>query len=118
MSPPSRNQTTTVPRRRPARPHSSSTSRSPRRQWAAAKPIIVTAPNSRTKTMIAVQFMFVSLFRHVDTKCRLRLVVLVMHPNDQSGGENYPEELIPIKKRDTPQGRFDEIIERHPEQGD
>jgi hypothetical protein len=48
----------------------------------------------------------------------LKLVVLVMHPNDQGRGKNHPEELIPIKKWDTPQSRLYETIERHPEEGD
>ncbi len=54
-SPPSRNQVTSVPKRRPPSPHSCSWSRLPARQREATKPSTVTSPKSRMKTISAGQ---------------------------------------------------------------
>src|SRR6266568_5729085 len=54
-SPPSRNQVTTVPKRRPANPHSFNWLRSPRRQREAKKPRTVTRRKKKMKTTKATQ---------------------------------------------------------------
>src|SRR3954471_22543289 len=89
----------TVPSRRPARPHSCNSVRSPRRQWAATKPKTVTSPNSSTKTMIAVQFMAVPrigclLLRRVCVLCA------GVDEKDNQRCENDPNELVPIEEWD------------------
>src|SRR5579871_185375 len=105
MSPPSRNQVISVPKRRPPRPHSCSNSRSPRRQWAAAKPSQVMKPNSRMKTVSAVQF-------------RSMAPLLFGRPIDHGRygrADEYERELEPVKERHAREGRFDRIVEGNPQ---
>src|ERR1700719_5194008 len=66
----------------------------------------VTSPNSTTKTMRAVQFIVAASLRPV------------MQPDDQDGGDDEPEELVPVEERDTPQGRLNRVVGRHPQEGD
>src|SRR5262249_50569074 len=96
----------TVPKRRPARPHSCSRSRSARRQCAARKPTTVTRANNSTKTTMATQFIAVSSLGPVIKK------------DDQGRGNEEPEELIPIEERKPAEGRFDRVVEGHPQEGD
>src|SRR5215467_9680129 len=104
----------TVPSRRPAKPHSCNSVRSPRRQWAATKPRTVTRPNSSTKTMIAVQFMAVP---RIGGLLRRRVCVSragIDEENDQRC-ENDPDELVPIEERDAEDGGVKPVVERHPQ---
>src|SRR5262249_20225187 len=103
-----------VPSRRPAKPHSCSSVRSPRRQWAATKPRTVTKPNSSTKTVMAVQFMAV----HPDwTSLLLRRVCFPsarVDDQDDQRRENDPNELVPIEEGYAENCGFKPVIERHP----
>src|SRR5215475_2591528 len=104
-----------VPSRRPDKPHSCNSVRSPRRQWAATKPRTVTKPNKSTKTMMAVQFTAVSpcgrlLLRHV---CFSRARV---DEHDDQRRENDPNELVPIEEGDAEEHGIKAVIKRHPQQ--
>src|ERR1700676_1135484 len=102
-----------VPNRRPPRPHSWSWSRSPRRQWAAAKPSQVMKPNKRTKTVRATQF---SSITHAPA-APPSTGPLGREINDGGRGcASYDQRhLKPVEERNAGPGWLDRIIERHPE---
>src|SRR5438309_930359 len=105
-----------VPKRLPPRPHSWSWSRSPRRQWAAAKPSQVMKPNKRTKTVRATQFSSITRAPGVPGSSG----PLGREIND--GGHDCARydkrHLKQVKERNTGPGWFDRIIKRHPQRGD
>src|SRR5215469_13906864 len=100
-----------VPKRRPPRPHSCSRSRSPLRQWAAAKPSQLTQANSTTQTMSAVQF----------TPCtarlrgRLRAFEAILggeiDHRGEHGADQDPQQLVPVEERDADPGGLDAVVE-------
>src|SRR5208282_4519534 len=106
----------TVPKRRPPSPHSCNWSRSPLRQWAAAKPSHVMNPNSAMNTINAVQF----------TSCTAippNLVFLCrsvvgagceVHDCRQNGADDHADELIPVEERYSPKRWLNRVVERRP----
>src|SRR5258705_4085219 len=105
----------TIPSRRPAKPHACNSVRSPRRQWAAAKPRTVTSPNSSTKTMIAVQFTAVSPTGYLLLR-RVRFSCAGVDKKDNDRCQNDPNELVPIEEGDAEDDGVKPVIERHPQQ--
>src|SRR5271169_6371053 len=139
MSPPSRNQVISVPKRRPPRPHSCKRSRSPARHLAAAKPSQETKANSATKTVRAVQFTSATavlprkslwfscwVFWLLSLLCcaprgserRAPLLVFGREIDDrgQDAADDHPEQLVPVEKRHADEGGINSVIGRHPEQ--
>src|SRR5579863_5584091 len=100
-----------VPKRRPPRPHSCSRSRSPLRQWAAAKPSHVISANSSTKIESAVQFTSdmaspsPTLGREVDDR-------------GENRADDHPEHLVPVEERDTRPVRLGLVVEGRPKHDD
>src|ERR1051326_348099 len=89
-----------VPNRRPPRPHSSSKSRSPRRQRLAMNPSQVTKPNSSTKTISATQFTSrtISPSLPMERRCSAPLG----HEIDQARerrSDQHPQQLVPVEER-------------------
>src|SRR5579871_3265796 len=111
-SPPSRNQVTRVPKRRPASPHSWSRSRSPRRQRAATKPRMVTIAKKIMKTVKATALNMENL-----------LYSSASSPQEiQRGGENgreyNPEHRVPVHEGYPDKRRVRIVVERRVQQGD
>src|SRR5580704_190208 len=128
-----------VPKRRPPRPHSCSWSRSPLRQWAAAKPSHVMKPNSAMKMIRAVQFtsctaclpIFTFLFllpcipatwrdnvtRRRPLRSQLILLCREIDDRGQHRRDDHPEHLIPVEERDARPSRLDRVVERRPKHG-
>src|ERR1700730_16040212 len=95
-----------VPNRRPPSPHSGKRVRSPAFHRAATKPRTVTSRKKKAKMMVAVQsIIWGSTGLQVDDE-------------NQDRRDRDPKELIPIEERESEQGRFTRVVERHPEQGD
>src|SRR5207248_5874632 len=126
-------QVTTVPKRRPPRPHSCSRSRSPLRQCAAMKPRTVMRANSSIKIMRATQLtsataillvLFVDprLLPAIRAGCVGRPTCLILSDeiNDggQDGSDDHPEHLIPVEERYPDPGRIDPVVEGDPQAGD
>src|ERR1700722_19996172 len=121
MSPPTRNQVISVPKRRPPSPHSCSRSRSPARQRDAAKPSQVTAANSSTKMVRAVQLTSATAFpqvshwrylrprvcaRHI-LRCALRLFSRrEVDDHSENCADENPDQLVPIEERQADQRRL------------
>src|SRR5262249_25354478 len=113
-----------VPKRRPPRPHSCRRSRSPLRQWAAAKPSHVMKPNRATKTTSAVQCTS-------GTEC-LRMSWLgrrfcagsrsvlrgEIDDRGQNGADDHPGELVPVEEGDAGEGGLEPVVERRPQDRD
>src|SRR5271163_182496 len=115
MSPPTKNQVTTVPKRRPPRPHSCNRSRSPRRQRAAANPSQVMKPNSRTKTTNAIPFTCGTTLP-LETLCALsRFPGGEIDHGREHRADAHPEKLKPVEEGDTEQRWLRLVIERRPE---
>src|SRR5208282_6460635 len=115
----------TVPKRRPPSPHSCNWSRSPLRQWAAAKPSQVMKPNRATKTISAVQFTsctaFLPTFRFLISGApRGRALIFVgeVHDRSEHRTDDHPEHLVPIEKRNADPGRLDLVVEGRPDDRD
>src|SRR5215467_2233804 len=105
-----------VPKRRPPRPHSCSRSRSPLRQWAAAKPSQVMNRKRMTNTVSATQLMLIASPRFlVDA---LLLVGREIHDRGEDRGDDHPKHLVPVKERDAGEGRLHAVEEGRPENGD
>src|SRR5271156_1583968 len=115
MSPPTKNQVTTVPKRLPPRPHSCNRSRSPRRQRAAANPSQVMKPNSRTKTTNAIPF---TCGTTLPLEVLCALLRIPRHQIDH-GGEHRahedPQQLKPVEEGDAEQRRLRFVVKRRPE---
>src|SRR5579863_1126621 len=107
-----------VPKRRPPSPHSCNWSRSPLRQFAAAKPSQVMKPNSTTKTMRAVQLTSATASLPRPALCLFRMIWFSAEPwgaptapgqllvvsreiddRGQSGADDHPQHLVPIEER-------------------
>src|SRR5579883_84642 len=98
-----------VPKRRPPRPHSCSTSRSPRCQWAAAKPSQVMNPNRAKKTMRATQLMSC-----MSAPARLAFGNQVDDRRD-GGADQHQRELEPVEERQPDPGWLEGVVQRHPQ---
>src|SRR5580704_5155860 len=114
MSPPTRNQVTTVPKRRPPRPHSCNWSRSPRRQRAAANPSQVMKPNSRTKTTNAIPFTCGTTLPLEMLRDLLRFPSHEVDHGCEHRAHEDPEQLKPVEEGDAEQHRLRLIVERRP----
>src|SRR5580658_8734802 len=116
MSPPTRNQVTTVPNRLPPSPHSCSWSRSPLRQRAAANPSQVMKPNSTMNTPNAIWFTW-PIMCPLRTRIPPASWLVPDHPVDhrrEDGAHDDPEQLEPVKKRNADQRRLGLVIEGRP----
>src|SRR5271157_1067690 len=111
-----------VPKRRPPSPHSCSRSRSPLRQWAAAKPSQVMKPNRATKTISAVQFTSCTAFLptfFVGAPHRRALIFGgEVHDRSEHRADDHAEHLVPIEKRNADPGRLDLIVKGRPDDRD
>src|SRR5215831_16443772 len=108
-----------VPKRRPPRPHSCRRSRSPLRQWAAAKPSHVTKPNSATKTTRAVQFTSCTAFlRFYCFSACASFLRREIDDRRQDGADDHPGELVPVEERNARQRGLELVVERRPEDRD
>src|SRR4030081_524595 len=114
-----------VPKRRPPKPHSCSWSRSPLRQWAAAKPSQVMKPNSARKMMRAVQFtscmassgFFLVMVRGCAPELR-SLLGREIDDGRQDGADDDPKELVPVKEWDAGPGGLELVVEGRPQDRD
>src|SRR5579863_605279 len=113
-----------VPKRLPPRPHSCSTSRSPRRQRAAAKPSQVMNANSNTKMMSAVQFTsctaFLPDFRFYRRNRPSSPLVVggEVHGGGEHRPDDHPDQLVPVEERNADPGRLNLVVEGRPEDRD
>src|SRR5258706_15469645 len=99
-----------VPNLPPAKPHSWSWSRSPRFQRAAAKPIKVTIPKKKTKTIKAVWFSGIFGF----SRLLAGFGAVIDDGRDDHADEN-PAQLEPVEERKAEESRFEPVVERHVE---
>src|SRR5260370_17990953 len=121
-----------VPKRRPARPHSFSSLRSPRRQRAAQKPRTVTSAKKKIKTINAGQFIKATLpfLKSVIIPClkqRWRgrgqadetsrvacLRVCQIHDSRDNRGNHDPKQLKPVEEGDTREVSLHHILKPRP----
>src|SRR4029077_10296537 len=110
--PPSRNQVTIVPKRRPPRPHSCKRFRSALRQRAATKPSQATSRNSATKMVVAVR----SSFNEAPSRALILRGALFQHVNcpDADRTHENPGELKPKKEWHSQKLWLDPVIEPRP----
>src|SRR3954471_18815493 len=105
-SPPTRNQVTQAPKLRPPRPHSSRCAMfSGARHRAATNPMPLTSRNSAVKMMISVMCSLIGGGRLPGAG----------HPVDGRGrrdADQDEQELQPVERRETPQARRVEVVDR------
>src|SRR5262249_48902136 len=94
-------------------PHSCSWSRSPLRQWAAAKPSQVMKANRATNTTSAVQFTSSTAFPPVLVAMRGREI----DDRGEHGSNNHPKKLVPVEEWEPDPGGFCPVVERRPQYG-
>src|SRR6185437_7420591 len=111
-----------VPSRRPANPHSSMRSRSPRRQRLAPTPSTVTRANSATNTAVATQSMDVPLlpttFAMVLPDGERFWSHSEIHERRHKCANDNPQKLVPEEEWNAPQVRLDPVEEWYAQNDD